>query len=176
MHGTRRIVRVAHGAQDAGRAALAGWQLWPPVRLWAMFTRRFGYRGIALTLFALAFVGIGLGTPYSPPAPPELLYSLIPIWVRVVVWIGCGVVAFVGAVSRRDEWQSWGFAVLLIPLLGERLLSYVGAVLVEDNTMRWAAGGFVWFLFTGIVTLIAAWPEPTIEGISTSPPIVPPGV
>lgn len=165
------LASVVEAAKRRTRATWTEIKLWPPIRLWGILARRLGYRGLALVLFALAFVGIGVGLPSAPPAPPELLYSLIPLPIRVGVWIGCGVVALAGALSHRETWQDRGFAVLLVPLLGERLLSYVGAVLVEDDTLRWFSGGFVWFLFSGLVTLIAAWPEPTT---ATDPPPTPP--
>lgn len=168
MHGAHRIVSMAQAARLGTLRALGTWRVWPPVKLWGLFARRFGYRGIALFLFALGFIGIGLGLPYAPAPPPQLFYSHFPIEVRVVLWAGSGAIGIIGAISRRPEWQDRGFAILLLPLF-ERLLANVFALVVQPDTLRWLSGCATWFLFSAIVTLIAAWPEPT-----SAPPATPP--
>jgi hypothetical protein len=169
---THRIIDVVEATRRGVLRALVGMKLWPPVRIWSVFARRFQYRGLALLLFALAFVGVGVGLPHQPAPAPELLLSLIPMPLRVTLWVGCGIVAAVGAVSHRTIWQDRGFAVLLAPLFGERFLSYFGAMLVEPDTLRWLSGAVVYALFSGLVTLIAAWPEPSVDP-PPSPPLMP---
>jgi hypothetical protein len=128
-------------------------------RAWHWIVAWTGFRGAALTLFGLTFAGIGIGVLGYPFAPPELFYSHLPVWVRSGIWIGSAVVAIAGATFDRPHWQSYGFAALFIGP-SERAISYVGALVLEEPSLRWVAGVAVYSLICGVLALLAAWPEP----------------
>lgn len=137
---------------------------WRGRRLWAKAVAWFGFRGAALVIFALMFVGIGVGVMYNPAAP-ELFYAHWPLWFRVSLWGGSAALAAAAAIVERPKWQSVGFAALFLGPL-ERSLAYWVA-LFSTGDPRWITGGCVWFLVASLVALIAAWPEPPADPGST---------
>ena len=119
--------------------------------------RYVGFRGAALLLFALAYIGIGVGVLGNPMRESGLLHTMLPEWFRVALWVGAGVFAIVSAVIC-PRWQSIGFGVLFVPP-AQRALSYE-IELVRD-LLEHSAGPFV---LAGGVALIAI----LIGGISVA--------
>jgi hypothetical protein len=137
-----------------------------PDRLRALFEvpeRLIGFRGTALLLFALTYVGIGLSIPHSTTSL-ALYHTQLPEWFRMTLWLGCAGLAILAVFVSKPRWQGRGFFALLLPS-GERFTSYMGGVLFDpDQHLRWVGGAFVYFLLTCILLLISAWPEPVGTG------------
>lgn len=121
--------------------------------------RALGFRGTALLLFALAYVGVGLSIPNQPPTSTVLYDSLIPVSTRVAFWCLCALFGIFAVFYRKPLWQGRGFGVLLLPA-GERFTSYVGGMIFDVHPLRWLAGAAIYFILTAVLLLIAAWPEP----------------
>lgn len=126
-------------------------------RLPSRFGRRLGYRGLALTMFGAMFIVIGLGTWAHPGYVPELVHTHLPLWLRVGIWAGCGLVGMVTAWFARAQFV--GFAALVIPPV-ERAYSY-GYALVSGPNVERLSGTALYLLLAATLLLFAAWPEPT---------------
>jgi len=88
----------------------------------------------------------------------ELWHTSLPLFVRIGIWGGAGILATLAAFLPRFEIV--GFAVLFIGPF-ERFLSYLNAMVAGPNLMRLTAVA-AYFLMSALVVLIAAWPEPTL--------------
>ncbi|GAA1436256.1 hypothetical protein GCM10009616_35630 [Microlunatus lacustris] len=182
--------------------------------MWEQLIGYVGFRGGALILFGVAYVGVGMGIVASPAAAPELFYSQLPVIFRALLWIGVGLFSLLAAIVEKPRWQNAGFGALFVPT-GERLAAYLGALVDPiDNALivaigtaflflmvcilvglmspewrrravgagvvtaavlntlmlipalmghlqlRWLAGAMIYSLFSGLIALIASWPEP----------------
>lgn len=184
-------------------------------QFWECAIGYIGFRGGALILFGVAYVGVGMGIVASPEAAPELFYAHLPVIFRAFLWIGVGMFALLAAFVEKPRWQNAGFGALFIPT-GERLAAFLGALvdpidnrlivaigtlflilmicvlvgltspewrrraigtgiitatllgslmlipaLMGSLQLRWLAGSMIYALFSGVIALIASWPEPS---------------
>ncbi len=130
------------------------------MRLPTIHIRWLGYRGCALMMFGLIWVFLGVAVLANNDANPVLFHTHFPIWFRFSIWAGAGVLAIIAAITH-DQWE-WtghiGFGALFIGP-GERALSYGWAMVSEPN-IRWLAATSVYLLLSGVILLLASWPEP----------------
>lgn len=121
---------------------------------------RLGYRGAVLVI--LGFVDLLFGFSLVDPTHDTLRTSAYqwrgqyaPAWVWGALWIAVGVVLFVGALSRHDEFPY--AAAIGIKVLWGML-----------GLMSWAVGGVergwvstvAWGGFGLLIAVISSWPEP----------------
>lgn len=124
---------------------------------------RYGYRGRALTLVGLVWILVGLTVLREPERVP-LVSEWLPLWLRVALWTGAGLVALLTSwwPPGRDR---WGFMALVVPA-AIRALAYAWSWtlgLVSDGELGDSAdwiGATGWVAIVGFVLLLAAWPEP----------------
>jgi hypothetical protein len=117
--------------------------------------RYIGFRGAALILFALSYIGIGIGIIGNPQTDSGLVHTMLPIWLRVSLWCGSGLIALAAAVVC-PRWQSIGFGVLFLPP-AQRALSYAIELvrdLVEHPAGIYVLAGGV-LLLCGLVGCVA---------------------
>lgn len=184
-------------------------------QFWDRVIGYIGFRGGALILFGVAYIGVGMGIVASPAAAPELFYAHLPVIFRALLWIGVGLFSLLAAFVEKPRWQNAGFGALFVPT-GERLAAYLGALvdpidnrlivaigtaflvlmicvlvglvspewrrraigtgiitatalgtlmlipaLMGSLQLRWLAGSMIYSLFSGLIALIASWPEPS---------------
>ena len=128
---------------------------------------RWGSRGAVLALLGVLWVTIGLQTALTQPGVPydpdtAILHHWLPLWVRVVLWVGSGVVAIVTAATGRGEAVGWS-ALWIMPVV--RTVSYGWSALMwmvpgapggaPDSlwlALQWAATG-------AILIVVSRWPE-----------------
>lgn len=118
--------------------------------------RHLGYPGLVLLVFGWFWCWIGIGVLVSPDRNPQLIHTHLPVWVRVTLWLGCGLASMIAGWIRRLH--PAGFFVLAIPP-AERTLSY-GVAFANGPTVGWLVAFVVWFSMTAAVLLFASWPEP----------------
>jgi len=94
-------------------------------------------------------------------------YEAIPIPVRVALWVGTALVAFVA--SMRLRWQDWGWWALTI-LPAERALSHAWSVLHSlipgeppGTTAEGVASLLLWTGITHLILILAGWDEDTVR-------------
>lgn len=119
--------------------------------------RRIGFRGLFLVMFGAMFAVIGLGVLANPMTDPHLWHTQLPIWFRLLIWCGAGLVAVAAAWQPRI--QPIGFAALFVGP-AERFVSFTGSMIMEPSFMRLTGAG-LYLLLTLTVVLIASWPEPS---------------
>lgn len=128
--------------------------------------KRFGYRGRALSLVGIVWILIGVATYADPDRDPAqiLLVEYLPLWLRIVLWVGAGVVALVTSWWPPGA-DRFGFMALIAPAMiragsyGWSWLTYwlTGGELGDKQA--WI-DGLAWFAIVAFVLLLAAWPEP----------------
>ena len=96
---------------------------------------------------------------------PLLAYEAVPIPVRVALWVGTALLAFVA--SMRLRWQDYGWLALTI-MPAERALSHLwslghGLIPGEPPGTTWAgiASALLWAGITHLVLIMAGWDEDT---------------
>ena len=96
---------------------------------------RLGYRGLALTMFGAMFAVIGVGVLANPAQVPTLLHTMLPLELRVTLWVAAGVIGLATAWCTRC--QIAGFTALFVPP-AIRFCSYGWALFTEPNLGRLA--------------------------------------
>lgn len=128
--------------------------------------RHIGYRGAALIIFGLMYIGIGVGTTYSAVKDPHIWYTTWPMWLRVTEWCSTGGFAILAAATGVGSLKTAAFVGLYIgPVL--RACSLIVAVAIHFE-VQLLTGVFVWLLLTGLVVLISAWPEPIMVMVTNN--------
>lgn len=120
-------------------------------------------RGLCLWLFAISFMIIGyanyVGTDLPDPTENSLAFALsvAPAWFWGWCMVTAGTAAVVSAYCHfgRDR---YGFT-LLATFCGVWALGYLCGFLFYDAGLRAVSGSVIWFLFTGILALIAGFPN-----------------
>ena len=94
-----------------------------------------------------------------------IAYEAIPIPVRVALWVGTALIAFVA--SMRLRWQDWGWwALTLLP--AERAISHAWSVIQSlipgdppGTTAEGIASLLLWTGITHLILILAGWDEDT---------------
>jgi hypothetical protein len=119
---------------------------------------RVGYRGAGLLIFGIIWILLAVAV-YADPAPVDhLWHTHLPVWLRMLIWGGPGILAILGA--RLFQLERWAFGTLFIGP-AERTLSFASAMVTEPSISR-LAGALVYLCMSALVVLIASWPEPVI--------------
>ena len=142
--------------------------------------RRLGFRGLALILFGIMFVLIGVGVTFNPARVTGLFYTYLPLWTRVGLWAGAGMMAIIGAIRPGLGEKHWpgrterppvaeimGFSALAIAPT-ERALSFLWGLIDGHASGAWVTGFAVYLLLTSIILLVSRWPEPVHPGDLTA--------
>jgi hypothetical protein len=117
---------------------------------------RLGYPGLVLLVFGWFWFLIGVGVYVRPDYSPQLIHTHLPVWIRVTLWLVCGVGGMILAWSRRLH--PVGFGLLVLPP-AERSFSYSFAFF-HGPSLVWLVAASVWCSMTFAVLLFASWPEP----------------
>lgn len=127
-----------------------------------------GHRGAFLMLLGVAFIFYGLGIRYQPSAydPYPYIYLPWPDWAYI--WIGAGIAALIGAFRKIDR-VSFTVATMVSTLWSAKWF-YVAFKLPTQGL--WATG-FTWAVITGIILIVATWPEVHIRFEKKSEPCPP---
>lgn len=126
-------------------------------------TRPPGKRGEILLLLGALMILLGVSDLLIPPRVDGLLYLLIPTPVRLVLWVGSGLVAIIYAWMPRNRVDAPGFLALYL-MLGIRCVSYL---LTWVDYAADGKGGYsygwviaaVYAAFMGIIGVCASWRE-----------------
>jgi hypothetical protein len=97
-------------------------------------TSHVGNRGIVLGMLGILWILTAVGVLTATTVRPEILHERLPIWLRVAIWTGPGLLALVATVWRRWDELAWG--LLIIPP-AERLLSYGVAWVTDAYPPAW---------------------------------------
>ena len=124
-----------------------------------------GHRGAFLLLLGVAFVFYGLGIHYQPTSFDSYPFIYLPWPDWALIWIGTGIVALVGAFRRIDRWSFTASTVT--SLLWSAKWFYVSFRLPHSGL--WTTG-FTWAVITGIIFIVATWPEVHIRLDKDGPP------
>lgn len=134
-----------------------------------MLHRRLGRRGAVLLILGLLWILQGIGVylaPYNANVGSELLvHEQLPVWLRVSVWCGTGVVAVAYALRRACADTPGFLALVFMPV--ERAASYGWGFLmylvpgVPDGYPRGLVSATVWAGVAALVIIVAGWREPT---------------
>lgn len=96
-----------------------------------------------------------------------IAYEAIPIPVRVAMWVGTALLAFVA--SMRPRWQDWGWWALTI-LPAERAISHAWSVLHSlipgeppGTTAEGVFSLLLWVGITHLILILAGWDEDTVR-------------
>lgn len=93
-------------------------------------------RGVTLLTFGLIWAIIGIDVYFDPTdagRTADLIYTRLPIWFRVIIWVGPGILALLAFRNRRLQPVAFG-ALVVAP--AERLIAYGWAVLGMENWDR----------------------------------------
>ena len=117
-----------------------------------------GFRPMAMILFALIWFSVGLGLitrPDALEAAHRLPIEYLPVWLRVVLW---WVPAAIGVVLafKWPKYDRWAWVIMSLPA-SFRVISYSLAAMLGWIDITFSLS---WLVICGILTLIAAWPEP----------------
>ena len=118
---------------------------------------RIGKRGSVLLMFGAVWVSIGLGIRDLPQSHSLPLFHSIPMVWQAWAWIVTGALAMLLALTSRNEWR--GYPVLF-PMPFFQALGFIAGFFT--NHLSWT-GVSVWVLLTGILVVIADWPEPPVQ-------------
>ena len=124
-------------------------------------------RRTALLLISVAWVAQGITIWHQPghlDADEAIIFELWPLWLRIGIWLVCGLAGALLAVSRRARAESWGWALAVIPP-AQRVVAYLWSLAMW--VIPGAPGGewvsiFYAIYWTAILALIyrlARWPE-----------------
>lgn len=129
-------------------------------------------RGLCLWLFSLSFIFLGfinymITTP--PPITQDALsfaFNMAPplVWGIFMSSSGALAMAFSYCHFGRDR---YGYSLLATFCAGWGLVYWCG-FLFYDASLRAVAGSVTWFLFSGILTLLAGFPNVALR----QPPLV----
>jgi len=130
--------------------------------------RHLGRRSQALLVLAGLWLLMGIVvavTEHEIDLGDAIAYEAIPIPVRVALWVGTALLAFV--VSMRLRWQDWGWMGLAL-MPAERAISHAwslghGLIPGEPPGTTWAGftSTLLWLGITHLVLILAGWNEDT---------------
>lgn len=139
-----------------------------------------GRRGAILLCLGYVWVIVGIGVPTEPTHPDSsiIAYELIPVPVRIGMWITAGLLGIAGATIDRPRWEKWGYMALIF-MAAERMLSFflswVVWLVVETTDLLGVTGdldygfgrGFIaasfWLAVTVMLYTASGWDEPSRE-------------
>lgn len=98
--------------------------------------RRVGNRGIVLSMLGFIWVLTAIGLATQPQDRPGLPDDVLPVWMRVTMWGGAGLVALVATWWKRWDDLAWG--LLILPLC-MRLFSYLYGWIFQTFPPGWRA-------------------------------------
>jgi len=123
---------------------------WPRGQ-WA---RHLGRRGAVLLTFATMDALFGIAALLTPlKGNPNLL--IWPTWVWAGGWFGVSVICTIGAWWKRGDSAAFAAALLIKWTYS---IAYLVAFWRDDLYRGWSSFAF-WFLFGGLVLLLAGWRE-----------------
>lgn len=129
-------------------------------------------RGLCLWLFSISFMFLGL-VNYVLTEPPPLTrealsfaFDLAPVWFWGLNMFAAGLLAFIFSYCHfgRDR---YGFTALSTFCAGWGLVYWCG-YWFYDASLRAVSGSVTWFLFSGILALVAGFPNVALR----QPPLV----
>ena len=139
--------------------------------IYAQLRMRLGRRGLSLVVFALTFSLTGLRAILAPTEDEGrfILYSFLPVPLRVALWLVPAALAF-WAAFRGVGRDAVGFAALMVPS-SVVALSYAWSFVcylagLTDWALGWTGAGR-WLLVLSLVLIISGWKE------ADDPPPVP---
>lgn len=133
--------------------------------------RRLGHRGAFLGLFGLIWLLVGASLLPDPsrrlPGPDHaLLFTHIPLPLRLAMWGVPGLVALICAWLRGPGRDTLGFALLIIPPIvrggsyGWAWLLWLWPPTRSLGDDRGWIGAVVWAALAGAILIISSWREP----------------
>lgn len=143
--------------------AMAFQRPWPTTR-----------RGLCLWLFSVAFISLGLiNYVFSTPSPEALkglafVTDFAPLRFWGVVMTACGVLSAAYSYYHfgRDK---YGFTLLAV-FCNAWGLVYVCGYVAYDAGIRSLGSSVIWLLFSGILQLIAGFPNVPLKSSRLDPP------
>lgn len=130
---------------------------------------RLGRRGATLLTLGTVWVVIGISIVTAPPPDVTHLHDMLPIPLRVVLWVGPGLVAAASAAKPRGADDTVAFtALVLAPLVrsGSYAWSWVVHQLNVAFDLGWEGGdprgwsyATVWVLVVALIRITAGWEE-----------------
>lgn len=100
------------------------------------FTRDTGYRGAALALLGVLWCLTGVGMIAAPLKRQQLIDESIPLWLRIPLWLGPGLLAVAAAVWRKHDASAWGW--LIVPAVVRFVSFLFGWLCSLFGWERWA--------------------------------------
>lgn len=125
-------------------------------------------RRTALLLISVAWVCHGVTILHQPGwrDPGEaILFEMWPLWLRIGIWLVCGLAGIVLAASANHRAEALGFALAVIPPT-LRVVSYGWSVLMwvipGAPGGEWASAAYAtyWVAVLLLAYWVARWPEP----------------
>lgn len=127
----------------------------------------------ALLLISVAWVCHGVTILHQPGwrDPGEaILFELWPLWLRIGIWLVCGLAGIILAAAVNPRAEALGFAFAVIPPT-LRVVSYGWSVLMwvipGAPGGEWASVfyGAYWSAILALIYRLARWPEPGRVGV-----------
>lgn len=127
-----------------------------------------GRRATALAVVGIILAGQGLSLLHDAgqeATDEALLYLLVPLWVRVCLWVATGLAAITLALlpERRTEPAGWAVATIM-PVT--RVASHAWSLTMwavpggQPGTPHAASYLLVWAATVALLWWLAKWPEP----------------
>ena len=124
-------------------------------------------RQTALLLISTAWVAHGVTILHQPghlDADEAIIFELWPLWLRIGIWLVCGLAGLLLAVSRRARAESWGWALAVIPpavRVVAYLWSFVMWAIPGAPGGEWASAAYAtyWVAVLLLTYWVARWPE-----------------
>ena len=124
-------------------------------------------RHTALLLISVAWVCHGVTLLHQPghlDADEAIVFELWPLWLRISIWLVCGLGGVLLAVSRRARAEPWGWALAVIPP-AVRVVAYLWSlvmwVIPGAPGGEWVSAFYVvhWAAILAVIYRLARWPE-----------------
>lgn len=97
-----------------------------------------GNRGIALAMLGILWILTAVGIAFEPLRRAALLHELLPVWVRVVLWGGPGVLALLASVWRKLDVDAWGWLIVpAVVTFTSFFFGWICSLLVRIAGWRW---------------------------------------
>ena len=128
-------------------------------------------RQTALLLVSIAWLANGITIWHQPgyrDLDEAIIFEVWPLWVRIGIWLVCGLAGVLLALARRPRAESLGWALAVVPPL-IRLVGYgwsVAAWIIPGapgGEPAALAYGAYWSALLVLVWWLARWPEPVTE-------------
>ena len=127
-------------------------------------------RQTALLLISIAWLAHGVTIWHQPgylDADEAIIFELWPLWLRIGIWLVCGLGGALLAVSRRARAEPWGWALAVI-FPAVRVVSYAWSfamwVIPGAPGGEWVSAAYAayWVAMLLLAYGVARWPEPGV--------------